>query len=103
MTERLGNGYQAVLTKTHHAMLDGVGGMDLVSLLFDTDPEPREVPPPAEPSRPPAWPSPIELALDAIVDRVREPIDAIRRTVESATKAPGDLLKRGADLVRGAA
>jgi WS/DGAT/MGAT family acyltransferase len=102
LIEGLENGYQAVLTKTHHAMLDGVGGMDLVGLLFDTEPEPREVPP-AEPTQTPAWPSPLELALDAIVDRVREPIDAIRRTVEAATKAPRELLRRGATIARGAA
>ena len=104
LIEGLENGYQAVLTKTHHAMLDGVGGMDLVMLLFDTepDPEPGEVEP-AEPSPPSTWPSPVELALDAIVDRVREPIDALRRTVERAARTPRDLLQRGADLARGAA
>src|SRR5438094_2200890 len=56
LIEGLENGHHAVFTKTHHAMLDGVGGMDLVGLLFDTDPEPQEAPP-AEPAQRPPWPS----------------------------------------------
>ena len=30
----------ALLAKTHHALVDGVSGIDIVSVLFDTSPEP---------------------------------------------------------------
>ena len=102
LIEGLEHGYQAVFTKTHHAMLDGVGGMDLVGILFDLEPEPRAVEP-EEPNGVPAWPSPIELVRDAIVDRIREPLDAIRRAVGAATRSPGELVRRGSALARGAA
>ena len=35
----------ALLTKTHHALVDGVAGIDLATVLFDVTP----VPEPAEP------------------------------------------------------
>src|SRR5215212_299298 len=35
-----------LLSKTHHALVDGVSGIDIVSILFDTKPEP--VPPAPE-------------------------------------------------------
>jgi diacylglycerol O-acyltransferase / wax synthase len=34
----------AIVSKTHHALVDGIGGVDLMTVLFDTAPEP-EVPP----------------------------------------------------------
>ena len=30
----------AVLSKTHHALVDGISGVDIISVLFDTSPEP---------------------------------------------------------------
>src|SRR5205085_1051187 len=102
--EGLENGYQATFTKTHHAVLDGVGGMDVAAMLFDTEPEPREVEPepPSEDARPELWPSPLSLALDAVVDRVfREPLDSVRRTVAAAARSRRDLARRGAGIARG--
>jgi WS/DGAT/MGAT family acyltransferase len=33
----------ALITKTHHCLVDGVSGMDLMTMLFDMTPVPREV------------------------------------------------------------
>jgi WS/DGAT/MGAT family acyltransferase len=41
----------AVLSKTHHALVDGISGVDIMSVLFDASPEPA---PAAEPARPAA-------------------------------------------------
>jgi WS/DGAT/MGAT family acyltransferase len=101
LIDGLQDGYQAVLTKTHHAMLDGVGGMDLAMMLFDLEPDPPEIEP-EEPLIADPWPSPVELVRDALLDRVREPIEAIRRTFQAAARSPRDLLKRGTTLARGA-
>ncbi|MCW2606514.1 MAG: acyltransferase [Frankiales bacterium] len=35
----------AIISKTHHAMIDGVGGVDLLTTLFDLSPETRPAPP----------------------------------------------------------
>ena len=42
----------ALVSKTHHALIDGMSGVDLASLLFDPTREPREVPPPEQPWQP---------------------------------------------------
>ncbi|MGA1213260.1 MAG: WS/DGAT/MGAT family O-acyltransferase [Solirubrobacterales bacterium] len=46
----------AVLIKSHHAMIDGVSGVDIGTVIFDltADPEPIEQPAPWEPRRPPS-------------------------------------------------
>lgn len=39
LLEGLAGGHWALATKTHHAMVDGVGSVDVVHLLLDADPE----------------------------------------------------------------
>src|SRR5919201_6108318 len=34
----------AMLSKTHHALVDGISGVDIMSVLFDTSPEPAAPP-----------------------------------------------------------
>ena len=50
------SGLVAVLTKIHHAVIDGLSGAEIMALLLDLTPEGREVPPPAgrRPRRPAA-------------------------------------------------
>lgn len=38
----LADGRWAIVTKTHHCMIDGVGSVDLATVLLDTDPTPRQ-------------------------------------------------------------
>ena len=40
LVEGLADDRFAVLSKTHHALVDGISGVDIVSVLFDTSPEP---------------------------------------------------------------
>jgi diacylglycerol O-acyltransferase len=42
------SGLVAVLTKIHHAVIDGLSGAEIMALLLDLTPEGREVPPPTE-------------------------------------------------------
>ena len=44
LVEGLSDGRWAIIAKTHHAMIDGVGGVDLLTALLDISPETREVP-----------------------------------------------------------
>ena len=43
LVEGLQDGRWATISKTHHAMIDGVGGIDLLSALLDATPQPRPV------------------------------------------------------------
>ena len=40
LIEGLGDDRFAVLSKTHHALVDGISGVDIMSVLFDTSPQP---------------------------------------------------------------
>src|SRR5882672_8188185 len=40
LVEGLDGGRFAIISKTHHALVDGVSGVDITSVLFDTSPDP---------------------------------------------------------------
>src|SRR5205085_7054768 len=54
----------ALVSKTHHSLIDGVAGVDILGVLLDVTPTPREVPPPDEPWEPQPAPSDVELLAD---------------------------------------
>jgi WS/DGAT/MGAT family acyltransferase len=71
------DGNTAVVWKVHHAMIDGVSGVDLTMVLHDLKPD---APPPAAPSTP--WqaqplPDPLTLLQDAVKDRLTEVAQAL--------------------------
>jgi diacylglycerol O-acyltransferase / wax synthase len=53
LLEGLGDRHWALATKTHHALVDGVGSVDVAHLLLDAEPQPRPRPavPPAAPQQ----------------------------------------------------
>src|SRR5690349_12235134 len=59
----------ALISKTHHSLVDGVSGVDLMTTLFDLDPEGTDLgsPPPWVPS---PSPSEAQLAATALQDTI---------------------------------
>lgn len=87
----------ALISKTHHALVDGVAGVDIATVLFDVKP----VPEPIEADRewiPNPPPSGAELAARGIGELARSPIGAARR-IGAAVSSP----KAAARSVREAA
>ena len=52
MVEGLEDNRFALISKTHHALVDGIAGVDLAKVLFDLSPVPARVPHPARPWQP---------------------------------------------------
>jgi diacylglycerol O-acyltransferase len=62
----------AVLTKIHHAAIDGVSGAELAAAIHDIEPE-GSPPPPEKPWRPETSPSLLELGLRSAANYARNP------------------------------
>src|SRR6195952_4278117 len=52
----------ALISKTHHALVDGIAGVDLATVLFDAEPSPPTLPHEGEPWRPQPEPTSLDLA-----------------------------------------
>jgi diacylglycerol O-acyltransferase / wax synthase len=80
----------AVLTKVHHAMIDGISAIDIATVLLDFSPEPQ-IPVP-QPWVPEHEPSRAELLREAVAEQVRNPVAAATGTVQAALRTPARLL-----------
>lgn len=65
-------GHTAVVWKIHHAMVDGVSGVDLTMVLSDFSPTDELPAPPAEPWSPPPLPDSLSLLQEATEHRLGE-------------------------------
>ncbi len=70
----------AVIAKTHHALVDGISGVDITTVLFDAAPEPLQ--PPRAPAPWVARPLPGQAKLlgDALLERSTVPGEMLRGT-----------------------
>nr|WP_275403874.1 wax ester/triacylglycerol synthase family O-acyltransferase [Pseudonocardia acidicola] len=84
----------AVVTKTHHAMVDGLASMDIGTLLLDLTPQPRETP--ADDWRPRREPSGLELAASAVLENLRRP----RGAFDALARAGSDVRQAATDVAR---
>jgi WS/DGAT/MGAT family acyltransferase len=75
----------ALISKTHHALVDGVSGVDIATVLFDVKPVP-EAAEPQVPWVPNPSPSPAQLAADGIVELAETPFKLARRALRAARR-----------------
>jgi diacylglycerol O-acyltransferase len=84
----------ALLSKTHHALVDGVSGVDIVSVMFDTARDPAPVAPPSSPWIPRPVPGDAQLLADALLERATVPAEivrGVRRAVRGPRQVAGKL------------
>jgi WS/DGAT/MGAT family acyltransferase len=98
MVEGLEGGRWALLSKTHHALVDGVAGTDLLAVLMDTTTQPS--PPVLDDWRPRPAPSNARLAFDAATDLARSPYEQLR-AVRASTRVPRHAISRFGEVARG--
>jgi len=76
VVEGLEDGRWAMLSKTHHALVDGVAGTDLLAVVMDLSPDPTR--PERSAWVPRAMPSGLELMVDALENIARSPYEQLR-------------------------
>lgn len=93
----LPDGRTALLSKMHHALVDGMGAVDIGTVLLDPSPEPLDIPPPEEPWAPQAYDRRrhlTKLSLSPAYQARKFVFDSLDRALNpSPMKVAGDLLK----------
>jgi WS/DGAT/MGAT family acyltransferase len=82
----------AMLSKTHHALVDGISGVDIMSVLFDTTPEPSTPTDTGERWLPRPLPSPAQLFGEALMERATIPGELVR-SVRAVFRGPRMVLE----------
>jgi diacylglycerol O-acyltransferase / wax synthase len=90
----------ALLGKTHHALVDGVSGVDIVTVLFDTKREPETPPAPSERWLPRPLPSRAQLLGEALVERATMPGE-VARSVRALFRAPRQIASGALESLAG--
>ncbi len=87
LVEGLKDGRFALLSKTHHALVDGISGVDIATVLFDSAPDPMPVARPEQEWIPRPAPSESQLLADALLERATVPGEIVRG-VRAALRGP---------------
>jgi diacylglycerol O-acyltransferase len=100
LVEGLEQGRFALLSKTHHATIDGISGVDIATVLFDVMPRPQPI---ADPE--PKWaarpvPSGAQLLADALLERATVPGELVRG-VRATARGPEQVARRITRTVAG--
>ena len=79
----------ALINKTHHALVDGVSGVDLATVLFDTSPVPEERAGPEDDWTPAPEPTQAELIAEGVKGAIRAPGDIASGLLKAARDPAG--------------
>jgi diacylglycerol O-acyltransferase / wax synthase len=86
LVEGLDNDRFAIVSKTHHCMLDGISGIDLATVLMDTEPSSKAPPPPAKWTARSA-PKTSELLALSLKEQITSPFQVVRDALRANTDA----------------
>ena len=102
VVDGLADGQVGLVTKMHHALVDGVAAVDVGTVLLDPSPEPLDIPPPDEPWSPRPYDPGAHIARLAATPFMRTQqfaLDAARRALETSPRTAADELRRTTDLL----
>src|SRR4051812_6157326 len=97
LVDTMADGRFALICKTHHALVDGISGVDIMTVLFDlsADAAPR--------AQGPSWaprpsPSSAELAADALGERLSAPLAFVRSVLSHPDRVGAEAGRAAAGL-----
>jgi WS/DGAT/MGAT family acyltransferase len=96
--EGLEDGRWAMVSKVHHAMVDGISGTDLLAVTMEISPEFTE--PEIQPWKPRKSPSGRDLALQALGGLARSPYEQIR-ALRATARVPRQALRQAREVITG--
>jgi WS/DGAT/MGAT family acyltransferase len=96
LVQSMSGGRFALVAKTHHALVDGISGVDITTVLFDTAREPAPTGPPTPWSAKPL-PGPAKLLGESLIERTTVPAEMVRgaRALLRAPRKAAAQLKDG--------
>lgn len=97
--EGLEDGYVAVLSKSHHAMIDGMSGIDLATVMFDLTAEPPKVE--RKDWKPQPEPEPLDVLVEAVRDQITHPFMSLADGFGRAVRAPQEAWDQARRVIGG--
>ena len=83
--EGLEDGRFALISKTHHALIDGIAGVDLATVMFDLEPAPKDKGNSGVPWSPEREPASVDLLAAGARDLLRKGLDVAESAVGAIT------------------
>jgi diacylglycerol O-acyltransferase len=105
LVDGLADGRVGIVEKVHHALIDGLSGVELAAAIFDAEPDPAEVEnDPPSPSRraPEPGPTAIRRLADALVEQVLDPVETARNAVSAIVSTPSQVMGQAASVAASA-
>jgi WS/DGAT/MGAT family acyltransferase len=90
----------ALITKTHHSLIDGIAGVDLATVLFDLSPDPPPIASSGRPWRPHPEPGQAQLLASGLLGAVRTGFTLAEGAVD-ALAHPDRALARAREAAEG--
>jgi WS/DGAT/MGAT family acyltransferase len=90
----------ALITKTHHSLIDGIAGVDLATVLFDLSPDPPAVTNSGRPWQPHPEPGTLQLVAAGLAGAARAGIELAEGAID-ALSHPERALARAREAAEG--
>jgi diacylglycerol O-acyltransferase / wax synthase len=90
----------ALISKTHHSLIDGIAGVDLATVLFDVSPDPAPLRHSGRPWKPNPEPDTTELVAAGVRGAVRAGVEMVEGALSALTH-PERTLERAREAAEG--